>query len=555
MFRKILGWFVLVVLIAGSICGITFGALYFDKKESTTSETGSMEQTIDFLEKELTAIKKQRQELQESLSNTTAQRDALQLQYDAKVEELRVALVDMSTNLELISKLENQIAELESKLAEETIKAEKFEEQVTNLEASKISLQNEVTRLSELISNLELQVVELEQELAEKTARVSELESQVDQLEADKLALQNEVTRLTALLAGYEEIANSTLTADFYIGDTLYTTKVVKSGQAVAGLENPIDTNDYRFDGWTIDGTTPVDVATYTIEENTIFHALLTEKHEVKFVIDNVVVDTQYILEGGLATAYAISSTEDRDFDGWAVNDEIVDVGVYTVSADTVFVAKLTNVYDINFVANGEKVATYKVRDGELIPEVETPTLEGGEFRGWYVEDPTAYIDLATYIAKSDITLTAYFATWRTILTSQNITSASQTLSIDIKAGEIFRVTYSNFIYKTNVMPYINAMTSVNGDGTISIGTDASNASTLTIASSLNNSNLQSAGSHGESYNLLASKDHVLQGVDFVCNEDGKLLVDSYCFYYFQNKTEKTAIFYSLTIDSIEVLR
>ena len=149
----------------------------------------------------------------------------------------------------------------------------------------------------------------------------------------------------------------------------------------------------------------------------------------------------------------------------------------------------------------------------------------------------------------------AYFATWRTILTSQKITSASQTLSMDIKVGEVFRVTFSNFVYKTTTMPYVNIGTSVNGDGTISIGTYTEvYKPTLTITSGLNNG-WQSAGSYGESYNLIDTKDHVLQGVDFVCNEDGKLSINSYCFYYFKNSTKKTSNFYSLTINSIEVLR
>lgn len=474
-------------------------------------------------------------------------------------EKVLVDLSDAEENQSILTaRLNSERAnneQLESEKAVLTVELSQTKEELATA-----LLQNETD--ADTISQLQARVSELELQLEEKELALVTNNETIASLEADKLALQNEVTRLTALLAGYEEIANSTLTADFYIGDTLYTTKVVKSGQAVAGLENPVDTNDYRFDGWSIDGTTPVDVASYELEENTVFRALLTEKHEVRFVVDNVVVDTQYILDDEFATGYPISSTEDRDFDGWAVNDEIVDIGIYSISADTIFVAKLTNVYDINFVANGEKVATYKVRDGELIPEVETPTLEGGEFRGWYVEDPTAYIDLATYVAKSDITLTAYFATWRTILTSQKITSASQTLSIDIKAGEIFRVTYSNFAYTTNTMAMMYMGTSVKADGTILLGGDvnatkaaaAVTKPTLTITSGLNNG-WQSAGSYGESYNLLETKDHVLQGVDFVCNEDGKLSINSYCFYYFKNSTKKTSNFYSLTINSIEVLR
>lgn len=290
--KKFIGYLMIVLLFAGSVCGVVFGVKLLQAN-----------QQIDDLYTQ--------EEVQE--------------QYKEYINQIREKSI-------IIGQLNSQIEEL-------------------NLQ---------IETLSEDKENNLSQIDELESEISTLEAQVSEFESQI-------LLLQNEITRLEGLLESYEELAQGTYEVDFYIGETLFVTKAVKVNSALTENVIPPESNEYRFDGWSLDKSSVIDVNTYQITNDTVFYALLTPKYKVEFMNDGSIYETQYVAENDNPTSISNPTKDYYQFIGWLLNDEIVNPIEISVTTNLTFVASYSETYEwVEVPRNSEAVGWIMLQNGDI---------------------------------------------------------------------------------------------------------------------------------------------------------------------------------------------
>ena len=124
----------------------------------------------------------------------------------------------------------------------------------------------------------------------------------------------------------------------FMVDDNTIDSQIVEKNNYPTLPTNPTK-DGYEFDGWSIDGVNVAnDILTKNVTANTTYYAVFTKLHTVTFTYEDATKSTQTIRNGSLAIAPTIESTTYKVFNGWKVNDTIVDVETYKITADTQFV-------------------------------------------------------------------------------------------------------------------------------------------------------------------------------------------------------------------------
>lgn len=198
-------------------------------------------------------------------------------------------------------------------------------------------------------------------------------------------------------------------TVEFSVDSTIVSTQLVaKDLMATSPAEAPTKSG-YVFKGWSVDGSNIIDVATYKIAKDTKFVALFEKIYTATFQYENEVVNTQIIERGTCAQNVVVEDSETKVFAGWTVNGELVDVSTYTITRDTIFIAKIDYKYLVTFTANNETFATELVLNGTSanIP-TEAPTKSQQIFKGWSI-DGVNVIDVSTVAINNETTFVAVF--------------------------------------------------------------------------------------------------------------------------------------------------
>ncbi len=224
------------------------------------------------------------------------------------------------------------------------------------------------------------------------------------------------------------EDSGSTYSVTFvdYDDRVLKVEDVAKEGTAVAP-ENPARTN-YRFVGW--------DQEFSCITKDTTVKAQYTRQYEVTFYGANgVVLDRQYIDEGGNAVAPTQIQAEGYTFVSWdktftGVQEDIAVRGVYTV-----------NRYTVRFVMPSELGGAVLVEETDVLhgmtvvaPEVEDFFFHWGEHKGYYftdswdkVVDDTPITEDTTFIAQYDLIEDPIF-----VIRSEEVERGTQSVEVRV---------------------------------------------------------------------------------------------------------------------------
>ena len=147
-----------------------------------------------------------------------------------------------------------------------------------------------------------------------------------------------------------------------------------------------------EFAGWSVDGgTTPVDVATYPIADDTVFTPVFTDKalFTVTFMANGTVYSTLNVIDGEKATAPATNPTKDGyTFLHWSLTEDGSAFDFATaITANTVLYAVFTAnpVYVVTFYVDGAVYDTRNVEVGKTIGTLPAdPVVAHKEFGGWY---------------------------------------------------------------------------------------------------------------------------------------------------------------------------
>ena len=231
-------------------------------------------------------------------------------------------------------------------------------------------------------------------------------------------------------------------------GSTHNTQLVVKNGKPTVP-SNPTKAN-HIFVGWSLDGTSPIDVSNYIVTENVTFTAIFRiQTYTVTFKNDGETLSTQTIEHGKYASKPSDPTKTNYVFVGWSIDGtNTVNVSSYAITQNVTFTAifridKLT----VTFKNGTTTLSTQQVQSGGYATE---PTFSSDTFKGWTV-DGTNIVNVATYKITANTTFTAKHGTWKLLSNEQQyVYGDSNTHSVDLqvsglKIGDKIKIT-ANFM-------------------------------------------------------------------------------------------------------------
>ena len=204
------------------------------------------------------------------------------------------------------------------------------------------------------------QITSLRAQLDEKTSALNTLNAKLsdyNQLSAEAKAmrtqiaeLEKEISNLETSIASYEQFVkdvedSNKLVATFMYDGAVYALQQYNSGDTVS-IESPADTEEVKFNGWTVNGET-VDLSTFTITESTTFVADIKYIYTVNFYAYDELVNSIAVEKG---TSYELPTEPEAEygykFTGWSIDGKtIVDVNL-APSESLEYTAVLTKLAD-----------------------------------------------------------------------------------------------------------------------------------------------------------------------------------------------------------------
>jgi len=181
----------------------------------------------------------------------------------------------------------------------------------------------------------------------------------------------------------------------FKVDNATYKTQIViENGYAT--IPTAPSKSGYDFDGWTLNGSTIVNINQIPIIENTTFVAKFTKLHTVKFIYEGSTTSTQTVRNGNYATSVIVNNTDYVIFNGWMVNGSIVSVNNYAITQDTTFTASVTYKYAVTFIVDEKTYSSQVITSGGKATVPSNPSKVGYTFLGWSVDGSTT-VNVSSY--------------------------------------------------------------------------------------------------------------------------------------------------------------
>jgi len=261
-------------------------------------------------------------------------------------------------NVATITSLNTQIANLNSQISDMTIISQNSASQIN-------ALNNKINELQTSITYYERYIAQLEN--GEQVVATFEYDGSVYNIQivnkgsnlsvitptstAYKIFNGWTVNGSTIDLSTYTITANTKIVADvtykydvkFTVDDTVYDSQIITKNSCATLPTNPTK-DGYEFDGWSLNGVDVVsDIEITQVTENTTYYAVFTKLHTVTFIYENETISTQTIRNGNYATAVNIDTLNNGIFNGWKVNDMIVDLLTFKIVKDITFIADIND--------------------------------------------------------------------------------------------------------------------------------------------------------------------------------------------------------------------
>ena len=356
-------------------------------------------------------------------------------------EKALLKALEEKSNLENEVTLLNQACEdLQLRLDELNKQSEVDAEEISNLEAELLLKNKELETVKDNLANKTLEVETLTTNLANVTNERDSLLETVSNQQKQITNLQNSINYYEDYLKNLEteEKVYATFEVD---GEVTYIQELYKG--AYASHETPV-LEGYKFDGWMVDGSL-VELTAYPVETNTTFVASFTKLHIVTFVSENEVMQTQQVLNNGKAQNVEVDNTTYKIFNGWILNNSVVNIEDITITEDTTFVASYTYKYDVSFVVDSETTSQI-VEQGSKPTAVANPVKDGYEFDGWVLNG--SIVNPEEVVINEATVFTASFTKLHTVtFIYENNTVSTQTVRNNEYAQdvEIENTTYKVF--------------------------------------------------------------------------------------------------------------
>lgn len=393
-------------------------------KANNETTIADLNNQISSLQSQITNLTNSGEDKSEQIANLNAQVSNLQ----KTVNQLQKT---NQMNLETITSLNTQIASLNSQISELTENSQNYTGKINALNNKIAELQKSITYYETYISQLESN---------EQVVATFEFDGSVYNIQivnkGSKLAVATPTSTTYKIFNGwtvngqsidlntYTISANTKIIADitykydvkFKVDDEIISSQIITKNACATLPTNPTKSG-YEFDGWSINGVDIIsNISSKQVTQNTTYIAVFTKLHTVTFVYENETKSTQSIRNGNFASSIDVVNTQYKVFNGWTVDDTIIDLSNYKIMSDTIFVASITYKYRVDFVVDlstDESKTNYSIYNTQTITKNDfatvpaNPVKNGYVFDGWSIDK----INIVTDINSMPVTeKTAYFA-------------------------------------------------------------------------------------------------------------------------------------------------
>lgn len=223
------------------------------------------------------------------------------------------------------------------------------------------------------------------------------------------------------------------LNVEFYVLDELVHSEKVKYNEKVAEY-TPSLTEGKVFAGWMLDEEAYDFGAPVTKDLKLV--AAIEEKLTVSFYNGDVLLHTEYVLEGEKVSSYSQKWPEHLIFNYWALDGEEFDFET-PITSSIKLDANVTKRWSVSYYSDGVLLRTEYVLDGEMITEDFEPEKQYAIFLGWFIGNEP--FDTEKPI-KGDIILTANWECEKVTI-SFDSNGGSNISSVVIKKGSGLEIT------------------------------------------------------------------------------------------------------------------
>ena len=326
-------------------------------------------------------------------------------------------------NMELISSLNSQISSLNDKISDMTLQNQNASNHITELN-------NKISKLQESINYYEQYIASLEN--GDQAVVTFEFDGAVYNIQ---IVNKNSIVTVTTPtstdhvifnywtvdgeqvdLSTYQITKNTKFVADitykydvkFMVDNQEISSQLIEEGQFATVPENT-EKEGYTFDGWSLDGVNIAEnIESTPVTQNVTYQALYSKVFKVEFVYNEETISTQQIKSGELAKNVSFAVADNEIFNGWTVDEILVDIESYRITADTIFVASISHKFEVKFMVDDEVVDSQFVIENNFASLPEEPTKSGVEFKGWSLNGEDI-IDISKTVITEDTTFIAVF--------------------------------------------------------------------------------------------------------------------------------------------------
>lgn len=305
----------------------------------TTIKTNN-EETISSLNTQIEGLQKQVEDLSKNETDKSKEIARLTEQI-SNLQALTNQLQQTNQlNVETINGLNKQIKSLNTQISEMSYQINNSSSVLSSLNAKIKELEKSVAYYEEYIANLENgeQVVATFEfngsvyniQIVNKNDIVSvTTPTSTEYVVFNYWTVNGEQVDLSSyrVTENTKFVANVTLKYDvkFMLNNEEYDKQIIVENDYATPPEAPIK-DGYEFEGWTLNGIDIIDISSHKITQDTSFVAKFIQLHTVTFMVEDEVVSTQSVRNGEFATNVEVENTDYKVFNGWKVNNTLIDV-------------------------------------------------------------------------------------------------------------------------------------------------------------------------------------------------------------------------------------
>ena len=404
----------IILFFAGSVCGVVYGIKYailssnsytqeeydqaydvgyddaFSDKEQSDKIIADLKLQLSTSQGEVSTLTIQVQDLQNDNAEYQRQVETLTESRDSALSDKSKLEEENAENEAKIAELQEDNADLSAQIvilqaneSENLGKIEALETKVANNEAYIDSL--EATNQANLENLIEIngKILSLSNQILQMTNQIQENNTKVANLQAQITKLENSVAYYEQFIAQLEN--GEQVVATFEFNGSVWNIQIVAKGSN-ATPSTPTSTDYVIFNYWMVNNE-QVDPSTYPLTTNTKFVANVTYKYDVTFMSDNLQYgEKQIVTEDAFATEPTAPTKDGYAFEGWTLDGvNVVEVEETAITENTVFIAKWSQLFTATFISEDDTISTQTLKAGQCPTDVEVESTDHKVFNGWKV--------------------------------------------------------------------------------------------------------------------------------------------------------------------------